>query len=536
MNELLFQYLIGNLILAAPVAFIAYLVQRTHRFAFLAHVLWVFVLVKLLTPPLATLPVLAVPAWNSPPPLEAEATVSSELVIASQQESASRVPLTYEPLTVPDMNRAKSNPDLAPVSTIKLCLLVTWLSGIAWIFLRSLTRIHRFHILMQQACRRGEPALQALTRETAERFDLSKAPQIYTAPAQISPLVWWLGGRVKIIIPEALLETIASHELRLIIAHEMAHIKRRDHWVRWIEWLACAVFWWNPLVWWAGHNLRTNEEICCDALVLSRLRTNPRHYAGALLKVIEYLAEPVVRPPVMACAVSSGGCMEQRFEMIVDSKKLKRTPRWLCLGIVLIGFSPLGIVDGQDFEAVERRLGEGVREGELSLSQAAVMLDTLKRLSNQNGAMQRLYDEFQDERMSLEERPEYMPLIGNLFRNKHHGDRREERLMQRIREIEIAIKDGRMSAEEVYLSMIEETKRHLEQERRDHGEDGDRREERVMQRIREIEIAIKDGRISREEGTRRIESIKKALAEIQEWAAENNGRGTDGGRPPLKIL
>ncbi len=84
--------------------------------------------------------------------------------------------------------------------------------------------------------------------------------------------------------------------------------------------------------------------------------------------------------------------------------------------------------------------------------------------------------------------------------------------------------------------MIEETKRHLEQEHRDHGEDGDRREEQVMQRIREIEIAIKDGKMSREEGTRRIESIKKALAEIQEWAAANKGRGADGGRPPFKIL
>ena len=59
-----------------------------------------------------------------------------------------------------------------------------------------------------------------------------------------------------------------------IVAHELAHVRRRDYLVRWVEWLACVCFWWNPVVWWAQRNLRAMEEICCDDLVLSTCTRN----------------------------------------------------------------------------------------------------------------------------------------------------------------------------------------------------------------------------------------------------------------------
>ncbi len=50
-----------------------------------------------------------------------------------------------------------------------------------------------------------------------------------------------------------------NRELRWVVAHELAHVWRRDHLVRWLEWVACVVFWWNPVAWWA-HAIRADGE------------------------------------------------------------------------------------------------------------------------------------------------------------------------------------------------------------------------------------------------------------------------------------
>ena len=76
---------------------------------------------------------------------------------------------------------------------------------------------------------------------------LSRIPELCTTNARVTPMVWWSGARVRMLIPSFLLTDPGSEELRAILAHELAHVRRRDHLMRWLEWLACSVFWWNPV-------------------------------------------------------------------------------------------------------------------------------------------------------------------------------------------------------------------------------------------------------------------------------------------------
>ncbi len=66
--------------------------------------------------------------------------------------------------------------------------------------------------------------------------------------------------------------------------------------------------------------------------------------------------------------------------MIVSGTSNRSNSQWLqaCVLLFAIVVLPLGVAYAQDYEAVERRLGEGVSEGELSLGQAIVMMDALR--------------------------------------------------------------------------------------------------------------------------------------------------------------
>src|SRR5690606_25717799 len=95
-----------------------------------------------------------------------------------------------------------------------------------------------------------------------------------------------------------------------------------------LELLVSIALWWNPIAWWARRNLRTSEEICCDAFVLSKSRVSRDSYARALVNAIELLATPTIRPSGLASHVN-GGPMERRIKMVLSSQALASTPRWL---------------------------------------------------------------------------------------------------------------------------------------------------------------------------------------------------------------
>ena len=152
---------------------------------------------------------------------------------------------------------------------------------------------------------------------------LARIPELCTTDARVTPMVWWTGGKVRVLIPAFLLADLSREELRGILARELAHVRRRDHLVRWLEWLVCSAFWWNPVAWWARHQLRIAEESCCDQLALDVGTSCPRTYANALLRVVASASEsPGFRPPLPVSAAGGVGrtkVLERRLRMIVST-------------------------------------------------------------------------------------------------------------------------------------------------------------------------------------------------------------------------
>jgi len=335
MIDFLFQMGLSNACFSLALAIVAMVVGAKARRPHLAHMLWLLVFIKLVTPPIVTIPIVTIPAQG-------------ETAVAINDHSRPGPPLS---------NSRQLNIDAQPDASLssklgsaawnhaRVWLPPIWLLGSVVVFAGSMVRVYRFSRLLAAKSDVAPQQLQTAAEKIARRLGLKKIPTICTTSARISPMVWWTGGKVRIVIPTTLLDKMDAHEWQWVLAHELAHIRRRDYMVRWLEWLACVCFWWNPVVWWAQRNLRAMEEICCDELVISCLNPKPKSYADSLLSTVEFLARPAFRPQAMASEINSGGVLNymRRFKMIVSETPSRPKSRWLQTCVLLCAISVLSL-------------------------------------------------------------------------------------------------------------------------------------------------------------------------------------------------
>src|SRR5207245_2040258 len=124
----------------------------------------------------------------------------------------------------------------------------------------------------------------------AGRLGLSRPPRVWLLPGAVSPMLWTFGRRPRLLVPTALWVRLDEDQRTTLLVHEMAHLRRRDHWVRSLELLATSLYWWHPVVWLARRELREAEEQCCDAWVVRVLPGSAHAYARALVETVDYLS------------------------------------------------------------------------------------------------------------------------------------------------------------------------------------------------------------------------------------------------------
>lgn len=317
----------------------------------LAHGLWLLVLLKLFTPPLFEVGVLP---STSPPAAE----LAAPLVVVAELAPAAIAP-----------------------SSRSISLAVTlWLAGAAVVLGLAVSRARRFQTLLSHA-KDAAPELRERTARLASAMGLRHAPAVLIVPARISPMLWYRPGSLQLLLPAGLSERLDAGERDALVAHELAHVRRRDHWTRYLELLATTVFWWHPVVWWARLELRRLEEQCCDAWVVRTMDTPPRVYAQALLKTLEFLAGGRIATPALACGAARTGALKERLTMIMKHRISESPSRAQFAALALVALVALPVLPtwaerDKEPDAAESEDAEaGLRESLLALERQAADLE-----------------------------------------------------------------------------------------------------------------------------------------------------------------
>ncbi len=143
--------------------------------------------------------------------------------------------------------------------------------------------------------------------------------------------------RPRVVLPEAALSWPVAR-LRMVLTHERMHIARHDTRTYLVARLACALYWPNPLVWWAVNCLRREAEQACDDGVLIQ-GERAAAYAGALVEIVQGL-QTADRLPEGGLAMGRVSELESRLKALLKSGLSRRraTP------LLVAGVSLLSLV------------------------------------------------------------------------------------------------------------------------------------------------------------------------------------------------
>src|SRR5262249_10124402 len=101
-----------------------------------------------------------------------------------------------------------------------------------------------------------------------------------------------------ILIPVAWMTELPPDMVESVLAHELAHVLRRDLWINLLQRLAETLLFYHPIMWWLSRRLRIERELCCDEFAVG-LTQNGLRYAETL----EHIGRMSIRSSEVAFGV-----------------------------------------------------------------------------------------------------------------------------------------------------------------------------------------------------------------------------------------
>jgi beta-lactamase regulating signal transducer with metallopeptidase domain len=362
--QTLLQIGVSNAIAAAVLALAALALSAVCRKPAVTRGLWLLVLLKLITPAVWTIHC----NWplaqsNDMPSQQVADTVSPQAPVTTGTESGTLDLPAETPVTENDpANDAQPNASLtiaeqrikSPDPVIPSNGQTRWLDltlskiPIIWdvgtlaCLLLATIRIAQVRRIFSVS-HRAPVDVQIVAGNLADRFGVRRGVEVWFVPGAVCPTLWAFSRTPRILLPRKLWEQLDGCQRSAVIAHELAHLLRRDHWVRLIELAATALYWWHPVLWWARRELHDAEEQCCDAWVLWAMPDAVRSYGAAILDTVDFVSTNRSAQPALGSTLGEFRHLKRRLLMIRQGNVARAMSGYALLAVYAVGGLALAV-------------------------------------------------------------------------------------------------------------------------------------------------------------------------------------------------
>jgi beta-lactamase regulating signal transducer with metallopeptidase domain len=288
------------------------------------HLIWFLAVVSLPCLPLLSplLPSWQQPLWSISTGFDSRNQFSMALEFAPTAEAKhsgdqGQAPVAQAPAT--PGKPSGTQPIAAHFSEKWLVLgIATWCGGVLLgLFSVAAARL-RLCELTRQAQMLQDPDWRTLVHEVCGELHIRQPVTLLQSAENVMPMTWgW--WRAVVLLPAEATEW-SPERRRVVLQHELAHVKRWDCLTRSITRIVCAFYWFNPLVWLAGRRMCVDRERACDDLVLIA-GWKASDYASHLVEIARTFQRV---PQVAAIAMARSSQLEKRVAAIVDVSRNRR--------------------------------------------------------------------------------------------------------------------------------------------------------------------------------------------------------------------
>lgn len=209
-----------------------------------------------------------------------------------------------------------------------------WALGFMASLILVLWQIRFAYRISNSAFEVDDSQVSLLYRMVCAQLRLSSPPELAGSAHIESPILVGV-FRPVILVPDSMLRIYDKHELKMALAHELAHAKRRDLLWNWLFIAVRTVFFFHPLVWMTQKRVSLDQELACDQMAFTVTNATLEQYGNLLVKFSAATTPVAVNN---LATVGAAGSFETLKVRILEMKKYRNpanlSSKWMSAVVV----------------------------------------------------------------------------------------------------------------------------------------------------------------------------------------------------------
>lgn len=214
-------------------------------------------------------------------------------------------------------------------------LAIFWFIGMLFFASRIFIGLFRLHVYSNKGTQILPLHWQTRFEALKQLVGINRIVNVRLSKLMLVPITYRF-FRPIILLPVSVFTGLSDEQIEVLLLHELAHIKRHDYVVNLLQSVIEVLFFYHPLIWWIGKNVRAEREHCCDDVVM-KLRHQPMLYAQTLTQIQSQHYS--LKTQLAMSANGNKGVFTQRIYRLFQQKESPARFRNSAIALLLLFFS-----------------------------------------------------------------------------------------------------------------------------------------------------------------------------------------------------